>query len=156
MSCSASTNGMLLRKIAPLILGLALAAGAASAEKIEDSARFELNEWHDIEEEYGSITVHRIRVREIEAGVKSKIFRPGKSRNTTDVRVEIEYSNSSSRDVEAKLSVHWLDKEGRLIDGVEAEEDFNEDERRETTTNTFSTLRYGLEVARTLEFEIRW
>ncbi|MEM6705843.1 MAG: hypothetical protein AAF690_24220 [Acidobacteriota bacterium] len=155
MSGSANAGG-LLGKFGPWLLVLALLAGGARAESIKDSVRFELDEWHEIEEEFGAITVHRIRVREIEAGVKSKIFRPGKSRNTTDVRVEIEYSNSSSRDVEAKLSVHWLDREGRLIDGVEAEEDFNEDERRETTTNTFSTLRYGLEVARTLDFEIRW
>ena len=139
---------------AALIIGF---AASAHAETVKDEVDFEVDRWYDIDVEDGPITVHRIRVKELAGGVKSKVFRPGKSKNTRDVRVEIEYSNTDEkRDYEAKLSVYWYDSEDRLIDGVEAEEDFNNDERHETTTNTFSTLLYGLEVAKTLKFEIRW
>ncbi len=141
-------------------LSIALAACAASpiqADEVRDTVRFELNEWHEIEEEFGPVTVHRIRVREMRAGLKSRIFRPGRSSgNNTDVRVEIEYTNADDHDYEADLSVHWLDADGNIIDGIVAEEDFDEHEARETTSNTFSTLRYGLEMADTLEFEVRW
>ena len=127
-----------------------------SAESVSDKVPFELDKWYDIDVEDGPVTVHRIRVRLMPGGVKSKIFRPGKSQYTSDVRVEIEYTNDASRDFEAKLSVHWLDADGKIIDGVVAEEDFDDEERHETTSNTLSTLSYGLDVAKYLEYEIRW
>ncbi len=139
-----------------VVLLLVAMTSPVAAETIEDKVPFELDTWYDIDVEDGPVTVHRIRVRLLKAGVKSKIFRPGKSQYTSDVRVEIEYTNEASRDYEAKLSVHWLDEDGNIIDGVVAKEDFDDDERHETTSNTLSTLTYGLDVAKYLEYDIRW
>ena len=147
-----------MRTIVSILLTALLAAvlaAPATAGEVEKSVPFELEKWHELEVTDGPLTLHRIRVTEL-SGVKSTIFRPGNSEYLTDVQVQIEYSNPSEDDVEADVEIHWLDAQGRIIDGYDDEEDFDDEERHEEQTITLSTLKYGLEVADTLRFTIRW
>lgn len=143
--------------IAVLFAALLL-PGLAGAETIEKEFPFELDAWYDIEVEDGALTIHRVRVEEIESGIKSRVFRPGAKKDgmVMDVQVQVEYSNSSSNDVEAELEIFWLDSEGRRIDGYKGEEDMDEEERHDKMTALRSTLVYGLDVAKTLSVKIRF
>lgn len=129
-----------------------------SADVIEKTFPFELGEWHDIEYEDGPLTIHRVRVEPIEGNFKSRVFRPGLKNDpmVRDVQIQVEYSNDSSRDVEAELEIFWLDSKGRRIDGYQGEEDMDEEERHEEMTALRSTLVYGLEVAKKLHVKIRF
>lgn len=139
-----------------LIVGsvMAMLAAIASAGSIEMKVPFELDEWVEVEETDADVTVHRVRLARKEGNLKSKLFRPGNSEYLESVQIQIEFTNNTDRDREARLEIHWLDVEGRIIDGYNDDEDLDEDERRELATVLLSTLAYGLEVAETLDIKI--
>lgn len=148
--------------VAGLLLIAFLAAGLlvpnAGAETIERDFPFELDEWYTLDVSDGPLTLHRIRVAAIKSNFKSRVFRPGLKGDpmVRDVQIQIEYSNDSSKDVEAQLEIFWLDSKGRRIDGYEGEEDMDEEERHDEMTALRSTLVYGLEVAKTLSVKITY
>ena len=148
---------MSYRQIPLLTILLAFAVALpASADVIEKTFPFELDTWQDVDYEDGPLTIHRIRVASVESNFKSRVFRPGSSKDpmVRDVQIQVEYSNDSSRDVEAKLEVFWVDDQGRRIDGYDGEEDMDEGERHNQMTALRSTLTYGLDVARKLSVKI--
>lgn len=128
----------------------------AGADEVDKKFPFELDKWHDVNYEDGPFQIHRVRVALIESNIKSRMFRPGSKKDgmVQDVQIQVEYSNDSSRDIEAKLEIFWLDAKGRKIDGYSGKEDMDEDERRELMTALRSTLVYGLDVAKTLSVKI--
>lgn len=132
-----------------------LAPSGAQAGEVDRSFPFELDRWFDLDVTDGPVTLHRIRVVEKTSGItKSSILRVGGSSPfATTVVIELEYSNDSPRDWEAKVLAQWVDGQGRAIDGYDGDETLGEDERNEDTTMTISTIKYGLEVAR--EFEVK-
>jgi hypothetical protein len=145
---------MLLLAGLSLILASAVPAAAGSVSK---SVPFQLDEWIELEAEDGPVTLHRIRVREVKGGfTKSKLFRPGNDQYLETIQIELEYTNTASRDWEADLDVTWLDSAGKVIDGYHDDESLNENERHEGTTVTLSTLRYGLDHAKKLEIAIEF
>lgn len=127
----------------------------ARAGEIDRTFPFELDRWYDLDVNDGPVTLHRIRVVEQTSGItKSSIFRAGGSSPfATTAVIELEYTNESERDWEARVLAQWVDSQGRAIDGYDGDETLHEDERNEDTTMTISTLKYGLEVAR--EFEVK-
>lgn len=136
-------------------LAVFLLPAGAQAGEVDRTFPFELDRWYDLEATDGPVTLHRIRLKE-ETGTftKSSIFRAGgSSPYATTIVIELEYTNDSSRDWEAKVLAQWVDGEGRAIDGFDGDETLGEDERHEDTTMTISTIKYGLEVAR--EFEVK-
>lgn len=141
-----------------LFVVLLLAAAPAAAADIETSFPFVLDEWYDIDYEEDGLTIHRIRVEEVSANIKSRVFRPGIKDDpmVQDVQIQVEYSNDTDRDVEADLEIFWVDERGRRIDGYEGEEDMDEGERHEQMTALRSTLVYGLERAEKLDVKIRF
>ena len=146
-----------------LALGLACCfavalAGPATAGVIEKDIPFVLDEWYDLSYTEGPITTHRIRVEKVRSNVKSRIFRPGLASDPLiqDVQIQVEYTNESTRDYEADLSIFWVDRDGKRIDGYEGEEDIDAEERHELMTALRSTLVYGLDVAQKLTINIRF
>lgn len=123
---------------------------------VDITVNFELDRWFDVEESSGPVTVHRVRLREQDRNIKSKLFRPGNTEYLQTVVVEMEFTNDATRDIDAKVSVAWLDGSGRVIDGYNGKEEFDEEERHDVQTITLSTLKYGLDVAKKLRFEIDW
>jgi len=129
----------------------------AHAGEVSRTFSFEVGKWYELGATDGPVTLHRIRVKEDTGFTKTNIFRPGKANPyATTVVIELEYSNSSSRDWEADIVAHWVDSQGRPIDGYDGEEGLGEDENHEGATMTISTLKYGLEMAKKLVVEIEF
>lgn len=137
---------------------LCLATPSAEAGEVSTSFPFEIDKWYELEVTDGPVTLHRIRVKEDTGGItKARIFRPGRDNPySTTVVIELEYSNDSSRDWDAKITAHWADAEGTPIDGYVGTESLDEEERLEATTMTLATLKYGIEKAKTFDVEIRF
>lgn len=140
--------------IAVMMASLLLPLDSAEAATVTKKFPFQLDKWFDVDFSEGPITIHRVRVRKMSAGFKSKVFRPGNSEYLEDIEIAIEYTNDSSKDRELGLRVRWLDAGGTVIDGYNGEEDMDEESRHDETTNKLSTLRYGLDKARTLSVEL--
>lgn len=142
--------------LSSLIVLLGMAAGQAAQAQVKKTVDFELDQWYDFEATSGPVTLHRVRIKTEKQNIKSKLFRPGNAEYLQTIVIEMEFSNDSTRDIEADVFVEWLDSSGRVIDGYNDEEDFDEDERHEVQTVTLSTLKYGLEVAKKLKIDISW
>ncbi|MDY7092311.1 MAG: hypothetical protein SX243_04980 [Acidobacteriota bacterium] len=139
------------------LLSALIPAAIADAGEIEKTFPFELDRWYDLEVEDGPVTLHRIRVKHDDRKIrKSNIFRGGDTPYADTVVIELDYTNESDNDWEAKVLVHWRDSKKRPIDGYDDEEGLSEDERHETATMTIATLKYGLEVARDLYVNIEF
>jgi len=149
---------MLLKNFAvPFILACVLigplATVPASAAEIDKEFPFKVDEWFPLEVTDGEVTVHRIRIKTIKGNFKSRVFRPSSTEFVRTVQIQIEYTNDSSRDVEADLDIVWVDSHGNEIDGYRDEEDMDEDEHDEMTA-MISTSAYGLEQAKKLRVKI--
>lgn len=152
------TSSRARKEILRTVIGAAflfLFALPLSAVEIQKEFPFRLDEWFEIDVEDGPVTIHRIRVETKKGNVKSKVFRPGNSKFLQTVQIQIEYTNDSKRDYEADLDIVWVDANGEEIDGYRDEEDIDEDERDEMTA-MLSTLKYGLEQAKTLRVGIKF
>jgi hypothetical protein len=138
-----------------LILSLlVLIAGAPlGAVEISKKVDFELGKWIELEAKDGPITIHRIRVDQA-TGALAKIRPGGNSEYGVTVEVQLEFSNDSTEDWEAQVIVEWSDAKGEVIDGYRGKENLDEGERRAIAKETISTLRYGLDRAKTLRIEV--
>jgi hypothetical protein len=137
--------------VAVLALALVLPAAAAAVEK---TVPFALDQWVDLGVTEGPVTLHRIRLASQSGVTKSKIFRPGGSSYTTDVQIQLEFTNQSTDDYEARIRFEWLDAAGVVIDGFDGTEGLDNEARFEQQTMTISTLRYGLDKAKKIRFSI--
>jgi hypothetical protein len=147
------------RIAATAVLAVLLAGATAAplaAGQVEKSAPFALDQLIELGATDGPATLHRIRLVRASGFTKSKLVRPGNSEYLTDVQVQLEYSNDATRDWEARLDIEWLDAEGRPIDGYDDRESLDSDARFEQQTVTLSTLRYGLERAKTIQVRIEF
>ncbi len=132
-----------------------LVSSAARGESVNKTLPFELDRWYEIKSSEGPVTLHRIRLAAKEGLVsKSKIFRPGNSEYLETVQIQLEYTNSSSREWKAEMRIHWLDEQDRVIDGYNGSEDLGEEENFQHATVTLSTLKYGLDRAKRLRIKI--
>ena len=132
----------------------ALPASALPAGELTKSVPFALEEWTELQEVDGPVTLHRVRLARQAGLTKSKLFRPGQSRFLEDVQIQLEFSNDSTKDWEAHLKVEWLDTDGTVIDGYDESEGLDSEARHEVQTVTLSTLRYGVARAKTLRLSI--
>ena len=142
---------MLLGLGALLILGgLAWTADTAEAGELSRTFPFELGTWYELDVTDGPVTLHRIRVRRREGPVtKARLFRGVDTPYAETVVIELEYTNDTEdQEWEADILAHWVDSEGRPIDGYDDTESLNEDEGREIATMTIATLKYGIQVAK--------
>lgn len=137
--------------IAAVFLLLPVAASAGTAEK---TVAFKLGEWIDLASTDGPVTLHRIRVVREGGLTKSTFMRPGNSQYLADVQIQLEFTNDSTNDWEAKFDVEWLDAAGDAIDGYRGAESLDSEKRHEEQTVTLSTLKYGLDKAKKLKIRI--
>jgi hypothetical protein len=133
---------------------VALSAEPLLAGEVTKSVPFVLDEWTELQAVDGAVTLHRVRLTRQSGLTKSKLFRPGQGRFLEDVQIQLEFSNDSTKDWEARLDVEWLDAAGEVVDGYDGEEGLDSEARREVQTVTLSTLKYGLARAKTLRFAI--
>jgi hypothetical protein len=137
--------------VVALVVALGLPLSAAAVEK---SAPFALDQWIELKVTEGPVTLHRIRIVSQGGITKSKFIRPGGSEYLTDVQIQLEFSNESTDDWEARVRFKWLDAEGKVIDGYSGDENLDNEAKFEQQTMTLSTLRYGLDKAKKIELEI--
>ena len=146
-----------MRNVRTLCWTLALAAllpMASFAGTAEKTVTLKMGEWVDLASTDGPVTLHRIRLVREGGFTKSKIMRPGNSQYLVDVQIQLEYTNDSTNDWEAKFDVEWLDAEGNAIDGYRGQEGLDSEQRHDEQTVTLSTLKYGLDRAKKLKIRI--
>ena len=139
------------------IFGVFMACASFSlfAGEINKSVPFVLDEWIKLEISDGPVTIHRFRIEKKKGGItKSKLMRPGNAEFLETIQIQIEYSNKSSRDWEADMDITWIDANGKTIDGYRDDEDLDDEEQYDQATVMLSTLKYGLERAKTLKIHI--
>lgn len=146
-----------MRIVSTLCWTLALAAllpVAALAGTAEKAVTLKVGEWVELAATDGPVTLHRIRLVREGGITKSSFMRPGNSQYLADVQIQLEYTNDSTNDWEAKFDVEWLDGEGSTIDGYRGQEGLDSEQRHEEQTVTLSTLKYGLDKAKKLKIRI--
>lgn len=132
-------------------------AGRAEAAEVVRSYDFEIDEWHDIGEVDGPVTLHRIRIdRKEDRFNKSTLARPVNLAYLEPVRFQLEYTNGASQKWKARVEVRWLDEDGAVIDGFSANETLDKKSAQKIAQASFSTLKYGLTKAKTLEVKVRF
>lgn len=137
------------------LIGSLAVALTATAETVNKTFSFDLDKWYDVGVSEGPVTIHRVRVaRQGGLVTKSKIFRPGNSEYLDSVQIQIEYSNTATRDWKADLRIVWTDDKDLVIDGYNGTEQLDERESFQHATVSLSTFKYGLEKARRLRVEI--
>ena len=140
-----------------LCLALALAILlplATFAGTVEKNVPFKLDQWIDLASTDGPVTLHRVRLVREGGVTKSSFMRPGNSQYLADVQIQLEFTNDSTNDWEAKFDVEWLDAAGDTIDGYKGQEGLDSEKRHEEQTVTLSTLKYGLDKAKKLKIRI--
>ncbi len=151
-----------MKRLTILVAGLALVVGlgaspAATAATFKQSYDFALDRWNEIESSDGPVTLHRIRIDLIEGRLtKSSISRPHNQDFLETARVQLEYTNESSAKWNARVTVKWLDADGKVIDGISANETLGKKSARKIAGVSVSTLKYGLEQAKTVEVEVHY
>ncbi|MDQ1347799.1 MAG: hypothetical protein QG573_1172 [Acidobacteriota bacterium] len=146
-----------MRTARPLRLALAAAILlplATFAGTVEKDVPFKLDQWIELASTDGPVTLHRVRLVRQGGVTKSSFMRPGSSKYLDDVQIQLEFTNDSSNDWEARMSIEWLDGEGKPIDGYQGEEGLDSEQRHDQQTVTLSTLKYGLDRARKLKISI--
>ena len=140
-----------------VVIGPLFGAGNVGAAEVKKTYDFALDEWQEIGETDGAVTLHRIRIDRKEGRLtKSAIARPYNQSYLEPVRFQLEYSNGSSEKWKARVTVRWLDEDGQIIDGFSANEVRGKKSARKVAQASVSTLKYGLERAKTLEVEVRF
>lgn len=130
---------------------LPVATFAGTAEK---TVTLKMGEWVELASTDGPVTLHRIRLVREGGITKSTFMRPGNSQYLADVQIQLEYTNDSTNDWEAKFDVEWLDASGVAIDGYRGQEGLDSEKRHDQQTVTLSTLKYGLEKAKKLRIRL--
>ena len=132
-----------------------LASPAALAGSFAKTVPFELGKWIDVDVTDGPVTLHRIRLVEQTGQItKSKIFRPTGSEYLRTVQIQLDYSNSATKDWQSFIQYEWFDAENTLIDGYKDSEDLSDREVHDLATVTLSTLKYGIDKAKTVRIKI--
>ena len=127
---------------------------ASFAGTVEKTVPFALDQWVDLASTDGPVTLHRVRLVRQGGVTKSSFMRPGNTRYLEDVQIQLEFTNESSHDWEARLSIEWIDADGKTIDGFDGKEGLDSDQRHDEQTMTLSTLKYGVEKAKKLKIRI--
>jgi hypothetical protein len=136
-------------------LTLLVAASVMAGDAIDRSVPFELGTWIVLERTEGPVVLHRMRVVEQTGTItKSSIFRPSGSEYLKTVQIQVEYSNSATKDWTAWMQVEWVDADGKVIDGYRGDESLDDREVHDLVTVTLSTLKYGLERAKDLKIHL--
>ncbi len=145
--------------IVALVVALGPITGSAplAAAETTKSYDFAMDAWHAVDESDGPVTLHRIRLdRKDDRFTKSTLARPHNQEFLETVRIQLEYTNTASQKWRARVSAKWLDEDGQVIDGFSANETLDKKSARKVTQVSVSTLKYGLERAKTLEVEIHY
>jgi hypothetical protein len=136
-------------------LTLLVAASVMAGDAIDKSVPFELGTWIELERTEGPVVLHRMRVVEQTGTItKSSIFRPTGSEYLKTVQIQVEYSNSATKDLTLWMQVEWVDADGKVIDGYRDDESLDDREVHDLVTVTLSTLKYGLERAKDLKIHL--
>ena len=146
-----------MRTASPLRLALAaviLLPLATFAGTVEKNVAFKLDQWIELASTDGPVTLHRVRIVRQGGVTKSSFMRPGNNKYLSDVQIQLEFTNDSTNDWEARFAIEWLDGDGKVIDGYEGDEGLDSESRHEQQTVTLSTLKYGIDKAKKLKIRI--
>ena len=143
-----------LRSLCFALAVFALLPAVSFAGTAEKSVAFALDQWVELASTDGPVTLHRVRVVRQGGVTKSSFMRPGNNKYLDDVQIQLEFTNESSNDWEARFAIEWLDGEGKVIDGYEGTEGLDSEQRHDQQSVTLSTLKYGIDKAKRLKIRI--
>jgi hypothetical protein len=146
-----------MRPTRAVAVAFVLLSSAASlfAETVNHTFTFETDKWFSLDDaKEGPVTLHRIQIARSGLGTKQSLLRPGNADYLAGVEIQLEYTNTATRDWQARFRVAWLDDAGREIDGYNGSEGLDEGENHQIETIKIATLKYGLERARKLRVVI--
>lgn len=139
------------------VLLLCATSAAAQGGEVAKTYDFAIDNWNEIAVEDGPVTLHRIRLdRKVGRISQANLARRFNEEYLQPIRFNLEYSNSSSAKRRLRVTVRWLDEEGKVIDGFGAAETLQKKSSHRVVQASVATLKYGLDRARTLEVEIRF
>jgi|CXWL01.1.fsa_nt_gi hypothetical protein len=142
---------LLLALAAPLLL---VNAAPAAAVVFEKEVPFVLGEWVDVSLTDGDVTIYRLKI-DREGSMLDKAMRPGRSADFAQhVDLKIEYTNAAKKDWKAKVRAVWADADGLTIDGFDGSENLDHEESHEIGKSSLSTIKYGLDRAKTLKLRV--
>ena len=121
---------------------------------MEKNVPFKLDQWIELASTDGPVTLHRMRLVRQGGVTKSSFMRPGNNKYLADVQIQLEFTNDSTNDWEARFAIEWLDGDGKVVDGYEGDEGLDSEKRHEQQTVTLSTLKYGIDKAKKLTIRI--
>jgi hypothetical protein len=142
--------------IVAALLAWSVAAGRTPAAGGARTFAFEADKWFSLDDvKQGPVTLHRIQVAHQKGLLtKSNLFRPGNADYLASIEIRIEYSNSATRDMKARLQIALLDEAGREMDGYNGKEDLDSEQKFQLITVKLSTLKYALDRAKQLRVAI--
>ena len=126
-----------------------LAVPASAQTSVDRTVPFELEKWFELNVKEGPITLHRIRLERVGAGLKARVT-GGEDEYRVPVKAELEYSNVASSDWRVVFRISWVDDGGEAIDGYNGSHQLSEKKDFERASGTVTTLRYGLARAKKL------
>ena len=88
-----------------------LAVPASAQTSVDRTVPFELEKWFELNVKEGPITLHRIRLERVGAGLKARVT-GGEDEYRVAVKVELEYSNAASSDWRGVFRISWVDESG--------------------------------------------
>ena len=139
-----------------LTLGALLGSSqVANATTLRQTCDFRMETWCDVNQTDGPVTIHRYRVTASEVGIRSiSATNVLNDEYLERVGVQIEYTNEGGRKYKSFIKVRWLDADQDAIDGFGDEEGLEANKARAMIKRSIGALRYGLQKAKTIEFEI--
>jgi len=102
-----------------------LAVPASAQTSVDRTVPFELEKWFELNVKEGPITLHRIRLERVGAGLKARVT-GGEDEYRVAVKVELEYSNAASSDWRGVFRISWVDESGETIDGYNGSHELEE------------------------------
>lgn len=137
------------------VIAIVASGQRAEATVLKQSCDFVLEQWCDVNQVDGSVTIHRARVTTTEAGLRSiSATNALNDEYLKRVSVQIEYTNEGGRKYKSFVKVRWLDADGEAIDGFGDEEGLEANKARGMIKRSIGALKYGLVKAKTLEVEV--
>ncbi|MEM6704280.1 MAG: hypothetical protein AAF690_16305 [Acidobacteriota bacterium] len=144
-----------LRRLACIVLFAWVVAAPATAQKVQRTLPFEVDQWIDLEVVNGAITLHRFRIVRDNTLVEPKLLGSKPDFEFHDgLQFQLEFTNDGDYNWKADVRLEWKDDREALIEGMSGQVTLNKRKRHHVRKVTDVALRYGIQRAQQLELKI--
>lgn len=127
----------------------------ATAQNVQRTIPFEVDQWVDLEVVNGAITLHRFRLVRDNTLVEPKLLGSKPDFEFHDgLQFQLEFTNDGDYNWKADVRLEWKDDRDALIEGMAGQVTLNKRKRHHVRKVTDIALRYGIQRAEQLELKI--